>query len=301
MDFKKNPKVDFKDIKDLSRNEARDEMEALREEIEYHDYLYYVKNQPKISDALYDKLFRRLQELEETFTELDSPTSPTRRVGAEPVDKLKKVEHAAPMISLNAALEERKVKEFDDTLRRLTQEMLATMHEREGVGLAANQVGRLRRVLVAGIEDEEYVLVNPVIESASQETEKGERPVTFDQISQFNKVKFVVPDDLPMPVYPITTGIFANASHPNAAKLFIAFVLSKEQQHHLTAAGAISVRPDVEPPPGLKPLSNYRIADGYISFISEEIQAKELRKRFEGYIGPPQGAYISTSPNPSSK
>src|SRR5437899_11436827 len=39
----------------------------------------------------------------------------------------------------------------------------------------------------------------------SQETEKGERPVTFDQISQFNKVKFVVPDDLPMPVYPITT------------------------------------------------------------------------------------------------
>src|SRR5262245_4692806 len=77
-----------------------------------------------------------------------------------------------------------------------------------------------------------------------------------------NKVKFVVPDDLPMPVYPITTGIFANAPHPNAAKLFIAFVLSKEQQHRLTAAGAISVRPDVEPPPGLEPLSNYRIADG---------------------------------------
>lgn len=135
----------------------------------------------------------------------------------------------------------------------------------------------------------------------SQETEKGERPVTFDQISQFNKVKFVVPDDLPMPVYPITTGIFANAPHPNAAKLFIAFVLSKEQQHRLTAAGAISVRPDVEPPPGLKPLSNYRIADGYIAFISEEIRAKELRKRFESYIGPPQGAYISTSPDPSSK
>jgi len=121
----------------------------------------------------------------------------------------------------------------------------------------------------------------------SQETDKGERPVTFDQISQFNKVKFVVPDDLPMPVYPITTGIFANAPHPNAAKLFIAFVLSKEQQHRLTAAGAISVRPDVEPPPGLKPLSNYRIADGYISFISDEMRTKELRQRFEGYIGPP--------------
>jgi len=135
----------------------------------------------------------------------------------------------------------------------------------------------------------------------SQETEKGERPVTFDQISQFNKVKFVVPDDLPMPVYPTTTGIFANAPHPNAAKLFIAFVLSKEQQHRLTAAGAISMRPDVEPPPGLKPLSNNRIADGYVSFISDETRTKELRQRFEGYIGPPQGAYISTSPHPSSK
>jgi peptide deformylase len=64
-----------------------------------------------------------------------------------------------------------KVKEFDDALLRLTEEMLVTMREREGVGLAANQVGRLRRVLVAGIEEDEYVLVNPVIEARSEETE----------------------------------------------------------------------------------------------------------------------------------
>jgi peptide deformylase len=49
--------------------------------------------------------------------------------------------------------------------------MLVTMREREGVGLAANQVGRLRRVLVAGIEEDEYVLINPVIEARSDETE----------------------------------------------------------------------------------------------------------------------------------
>ncbi len=65
------------------------------------------------------------------------------------------------------------VKEFDDTLLRLTEEMLDTMREREGVGLAANQVGRLRRVLVAAIEDDEYAVVNPVIESASDETDAG--------------------------------------------------------------------------------------------------------------------------------
>ena len=104
----------------------------------------------------------------------------------------------------------------------------------------------------------------------AQETAKGERPVTFDQISQFNKVRFVAPDDLPMPVYPITTGIFAKAPHPNAAKLFLAFAISKEQQQRTAASGAMPVRPDVEPPAGLKPLSDYRIADGYIAFISDE-------------------------------
>ena len=64
-----------------------------------------------------------------------------------------------------------RVKEFDEALLRLAEDMLVTMHEREGVGLAANQVGRLRRVLVAGIEDEEYVVINPVIEAHSEETE----------------------------------------------------------------------------------------------------------------------------------
>jgi peptide deformylase len=72
-----------------------------------------------------------------------------------------------PVLKTRAA----KVKDFDDALLRLTEEMLVTMREREGVGLAANQVGRLRRVLVAGIEEDEYVLVNPVIEARSDETE----------------------------------------------------------------------------------------------------------------------------------
>jgi ABC-type Fe3+ transport system substrate-binding protein len=135
----------------------------------------------------------------------------------------------------------------------------------------------------------------------AQQTAKGERPVTFDQISQFNKVRFVAPDDMPMPVYPITTGIFAKAPHPNAAKLFLAFAISKEQQQRTASSGALPVRPDVEPPPGLKRLSDYRIADGYIAFISDENRTKELRHKFEGYIGKPQGAYISTSPGPQPK
>ena len=63
------------------------------------------------------------------------------------------------------------VDKFDDALEHLVVEMLDTMHEQEGVGLAANQVGRLKRVLVAGFEDEEHVLVNPVIEERSDVVE----------------------------------------------------------------------------------------------------------------------------------
>ncbi len=64
------------------------------------------------------------------------------------------------------------VETFDESLARLAQEMLATMHEQEGVGLAANQVGRLKRVLVAAVEDQEYVIVNPTIEERARSTEK---------------------------------------------------------------------------------------------------------------------------------
>ncbi len=65
------------------------------------------------------------------------------------------------------------VEDFDDPLERLAEDMLATMREQEGVGLAANQVGRLKRILVAAVEDEEYVLVNPVIEEAAETKETG--------------------------------------------------------------------------------------------------------------------------------
>jgi peptide deformylase len=63
------------------------------------------------------------------------------------------------------------VESFDESLARLSQDMLATMRDNEGVGLAANQVGRLRRVFVAAIEDDEYVIVNPVITDRSETTE----------------------------------------------------------------------------------------------------------------------------------
>jgi DNA ligase (NAD+) len=120
MDFKKNPKTDFKDIDELSEKEARKEAEALREGLAHHNYRYYVKNDPIISDATFDKLFNRLRRLEETWPELRTADSPTRRIGAPPADSLQRLEHRAPMLSLNAASEESKLREFFDFVRRET-------------------------------------------------------------------------------------------------------------------------------------------------------------------------------------
>ncbi len=116
--YKNNPVTRFKKIDDVSKKEADKEIRQLREAIEYHNFLYYVKNKPEISDETYDKLFQRLQKLEEAFPEFQSPNSPTRRVGAAPVEKLKKIDHSAPMLSLDSALEEEKIKNFDDYVRR---------------------------------------------------------------------------------------------------------------------------------------------------------------------------------------
>ncbi len=64
------------------------------------------------------------------------------------------------------------VKDFDESLEHLAEEMMRVMREAEGVGLAANQIGRLKRIFVAAHEDEEYAIANPVIEERSETTEK---------------------------------------------------------------------------------------------------------------------------------
>ncbi|CAN5832637.1 peptide deformylase [soil metagenome] len=65
------------------------------------------------------------------------------------------------------------VETFDEPLVRLTRDMLTTMRDNDGVGLAANQVGRLKRVLVASVEDDDYVIVNPVLTEMSDATERA--------------------------------------------------------------------------------------------------------------------------------
>ncbi|MFO7852156.1 MAG: NAD-dependent DNA ligase LigA [Bacteroidota bacterium] len=114
--YKKTPFPDFKDVEKISKKDAKKEIEQLRDAIEYHDHRYYIDNDPLISDKKYDELFKRLQELEEHFPSFDSELSPTRKTGAPPVDHLKKIKHAAPMLSLRSSIEEEDVSSFIDNI-----------------------------------------------------------------------------------------------------------------------------------------------------------------------------------------
>jgi DNA ligase (NAD+) len=116
--YLRNPELEFEDVESLSDDEAEAHIEALREALEFHDHRYYVDNDPVVSDRAYDQLFKRLQDLEDAFPEFQSETSPTRRVGAEPLDELEEIEHTAPMLSLDAALEPEEIADFEDFLIR---------------------------------------------------------------------------------------------------------------------------------------------------------------------------------------
>src|SRR5512137_1916835 len=103
----------------MDKEKLIQEIEMLRHEIRRHNKLYYVDDNPEISDAEYDRLMRRLQELEAAYPELITPDSPTQRVGAGPLEKFETVTHTVSMLSLANAMDEEEVQNFDDRIKRL--------------------------------------------------------------------------------------------------------------------------------------------------------------------------------------
>ena len=120
--YVEEPTTDFDPVEELTESEATAQAERLREAVRYHDYRYYVENDPLVADRTYDALFARLQDLEAAF-DLRTEDSPTRRVGGEPVDELGTVEHVAPMLSIDSGGNADDVREFDDRIRREVAEM----------------------------------------------------------------------------------------------------------------------------------------------------------------------------------
>ncbi len=96
----------------MDREKAAQRAEELKSEIEHHNYLYYVLDQPEISDEAYDGLMRELREIEKRFPDLTTADSPTQRVGGEPLEKFEKVRHSVPMLSLENAFSEEELRSF---------------------------------------------------------------------------------------------------------------------------------------------------------------------------------------------
>jgi DNA ligase (NAD+) len=117
-------------------------VEKLREEIEYHNYRYYILDQPEISDAQYDRLMRELEKLEEQYPELHSPNSPTQRVGASPLEEFEIVRHTIPMLSLANAFDESEARDFDKRVKKFlrTSEDIEYVAEPKFDGLAIELV-----------------------------------------------------------------------------------------------------------------------------------------------------------------
>ena len=116
------------------------EIEELRDQLRHHEHLYYVLDQPEITDAEYDALMRRLQALEAQHPELITPDSPSQRVGGKPREGFVKVPHSSPMLSLDNALNEEEMREFDrrvrDLLRGEPYEYVAEL-KMDGLSMAA--------------------------------------------------------------------------------------------------------------------------------------------------------------------
>ena len=93
-------------------------LNALKGEIRRHDYLYYVKDRPEISDSQYDRLFRELIDLEQAHPELVTTDSPSQRVGAPPLEELVKVPHEQSMLSLDSIVDQNEVQTFDQRMKR---------------------------------------------------------------------------------------------------------------------------------------------------------------------------------------
>jgi len=116
---------------------VKKEIEELREKLRYHEYRYYVLDDPEISDAAYDRMMNRLKELEAAHPELVTPDSPTVRVGGAPREGFSTVRHARPMLSLDNAFSYDALRDWDRRVREGSgQEKIEYVAEHKFDGLS---------------------------------------------------------------------------------------------------------------------------------------------------------------------
>jgi len=121
----------------MKKKEAEKKIKKLREEINYHNYKYYVENNPVISDYEYDQLLKKLEKLESEYPDLVTPDSPTQRVGEQPVDAFETVEHKVPMLSLDNTYTFEELHDFDERVKKNVEEVEYVVDPKiDGAGVA---------------------------------------------------------------------------------------------------------------------------------------------------------------------
>jgi len=134
--------------------DAAKEIQRLREEIRRHEYLYYVEDEPKISDAEFDRKMIQLKKLEAEHPELVTPDSPTQRVGGAPREGFTEVRHKTPMVSLDNAFSFEDLRSFDRRVREITgREKIEYIGEHKFDGLSMSllyEKGTLARGVTRG-------------------------------------------------------------------------------------------------------------------------------------------------------
>jgi DNA ligase (NAD+) len=142
------------DVGELKKSEAQGEVDELRDSLERANRAYYAESNPIMADSEYDKLFRRLQTIEERFPDLDDSSSPTHRVGAPPVDELPSAKHTAPMLSLHSVLDESDARsQFESISKKLPDASPRFVIEPKFDGLSLEVVyetGRFQRAVTRG-------------------------------------------------------------------------------------------------------------------------------------------------------
>ncbi|MGA9225765.1 MAG: NAD-dependent DNA ligase LigA, partial [Mesobacillus sp.] len=119
---------------------AEKKAKDLQNLLNQYGYEYYVLDQPSVPDAEYDRLLRELIEVEEQYPELQTPDSPTRRIGGEILSMFNKVQHAIPMLSLGNAFDEQDLRDFDRRVRQGVGDKVSYVCELKIDGLAVSLI-----------------------------------------------------------------------------------------------------------------------------------------------------------------
>ncbi len=120
----------------MTPEQAKEKIDTLRKEVHQHNYNYYVKSDPKLSDYEYDLMINELHTLEQEFPQFDDENSPTKRVGSDLNQEFKSFPHQYPMLSLGNTYSKEELVDFDQRVRKITGDEISYYCELKYDGVA---------------------------------------------------------------------------------------------------------------------------------------------------------------------